>query len=62
MNIYVDSNELYPSMLVHRQITLLNDYASNNPFFRKLYILVIEFIAEVTFIEVIDLWKCLLNI
>ena len=62
MNIYVDSNESYPSMLVHRQIRLLNDYASNNPFFRKLYILVIEFIAEVTFIEVIDLWKCLLNI
>ena len=62
MNIYVDSNESYPSMLVRRQIRLFNDYASNNSFFRKLYTFIIEFIAEVTFIEVIDLWKCLLNI
>ena len=57
MKIYEDSNKSYPLMLVHRQFRLLNDYALNNTFFRKFYILFIEFIIEVTFIEVIDLWR-----
>ena len=65
MKIYKDSSNLYPSMVVHPLLLdySMLDYASNNPLFWKLYIvLVIEFTIQVTFIEVIDLWKWLLNV
>ena len=65
MKIYNDSSNSYPSMVVHPLLLdySILDYASNNPLFWKLYIvLVIEFTIQVTFIEAIDLWKWLLNV
>ena len=36
-------------------ITVLNNYAPNNPFFWNLYILIVEFIEVVNFVEMTDL-------
>ena len=60
-----DSNKSYPSMEAHHQMVLVYSII-NRKITRSVeidtYILIFEFIEAITFIEVVDLWKCLLNV
>ena len=53
MKIYEDSNKSYPSMLVRRQFRLFNGYVSNNPFFRKLTSLLLNFLLKLLLLKLL---------
>ena len=62
MKFHEESSKLFFDGGPSSNIRLLNGYGSSNPLFWKRFVLVIGFTIEVTFIEVIDLWKWLHNV